>query len=161
MTSPIAKPLVQPADNHDRAVLCELLASQTFDVPLTTNPALIALNTRLLAGETGDITLGFYAGHETTQGNGVVSGGTLAAMLDNAIALSVLSGLSPGQTCATISLTINMMRSARVGALSARARIDRLGRRVGFASAELFDAAGQCIASATSSLAVITLDARE
>ena len=161
MTSLTAKPTSQTADNDDRFVLCELLASQSFDVALTTNPALIALGTRLLAGETGALTLGFQAGQDSTQGNGVVSGGTLAAMLDNAIALSVLSALSPGQTCATISLTVNMMRAAQVGTLSAHARVDRLGRRVGFASAELFDASGQCVASATSSLAVITSGARE
>ncbi|HWI86870.1 MAG TPA: PaaI family thioesterase [Sphingomonas sp.] len=141
-------------DNVDRVLIAGAVAAGRRNVPIDTNPAFLALSTRLIESGQGELTVSFVAGPETSQGNGVVSGGTLAAMLDNAIALAVLSQLRPGQTCATISLTINMMKPAFVGTLGARSRVDRLGGRVAFASAELFDDREQLVAKAVSSLAI-------
>lgn len=145
------------ADTLDRKFLASLLESGAENVAIETNPGFTSLETKLLSGRPGSLTIGFSAGEAASKGDGVVSGGTQAAMLDSAIALAVLSVLAPGQTCATITLTVNMMRSAPLGTLTARAKVDRIGRRVAFASAELFDAADRCVSSATSSLAVVNL----
>jgi len=141
-------------ENPDRQLIAEVLAAGRTDVPLDASPVLRALSARLLKGSPGDLSLSFVAGPATQQGNGVVSGGALATMLDTAIALAVLSQLSPGQTCSTISITINMMRPARNGKVQARGTVDRLGRRVAFASARLLDEEERLIAIATSSLAI-------
>jgi len=143
------------SDNLDRQFIAEAAAAGLTDVPIDSNPALRAISARLVKGSPGDLSLSFVAGPETTQGNGVVAGGTLATMLDSAIALAVLSQLVPGQTCSTVSITINMIRPARVGKLLARATVDRVGRRIAFASARLLDEEGRLVANATSSLAII------
>lgn len=142
-------------DNPDRAFLHDLLAAQVRDVRLDMNPALTSLRATLLAGSAGALSVGFTAPDYSVQGNGVVSGGTLASMLDFAMALALLSQLPPGRTCATISLAINMIEPGYVGEFVADARVKRLGARVSFVEAKLHDAARtRCVATATAPFAV-------
>jgi uncharacterized protein (TIGR00369 family) len=142
-------------DNPDRAFLHTLLATQARNIKLDMNPALASLGATLLAGSAGALSIGFTAPEHSVQGNGVVAGGTLASMLDFAMALALLSELPHGRTCATISLTINMLEPGYVGEFVANARVKRLGGRVGFAGGELYDATRtHCIATATAPFAV-------
>jgi len=142
-------------DNPTRAHVANAVAEGRQNVPLDTNPASQSLGAVLQEGMPGELRLGFVAPPSSTQGNGVVAGGTLASMLDLAMAMAVLSVLPPGRTCATISLSVNMMAAAQAGPLVARASVERVGRSVGFARASLFDASGErLLASATSSLAI-------
>jgi uncharacterized protein (TIGR00369 family) len=98
----------------------------------------------------------FTAPGTATQGNGVVGGGTLANMLDLAMAMGVLAQLKPGYTCATISLTVNMQSAGQEGHFIAVAGVDRVGRQIAFAHAKLYDGErSRLIANATSSLAVM------
>ena len=143
-------------DNPTRALVASAVAAGHKGVPLDTNPASIALGAELVEGTPGELRLKFFAPAESTQGNGVVSGGTVASMLDLAMAMAVLSVLPAGRTCATINLSVNMMSAASVGSLLATANIERVGRAVGFARASLFDASGvRLVASATSALSII------
>lgn len=142
-------------DNPTRAHIAGAVAAGRRNVPLDTNPASQSLGAVLIEGTPGELRLGFVAPLSSTQGNGVVAGGTLASMLDLAMAMAVLSVLPAGRTCATISLSVNMMAAAQAGALVAHASVERVGRTVGFARASLFDAGGErLLASGTSSLAV-------
>jgi uncharacterized protein (TIGR00369 family) len=142
-------------DNLTRAHIATAIAEGRRNVPLDTNPVSQNLAMTLLEGEPGELQLGFVAPLSSTQGNSVVGGGTLASMLDLAMAMAVLSVLPPGRTCATISLSVNMMASAQAGPLKAKASIERVGRNIGFAHASLFDASGtRLLASGTSSLAL-------
>lgn len=142
-------------DNPTRAQVAGAVAAGHRDVVLDANPALLSLGTVLAEGEPGALKLRFEAPASSAQGNGVVSGGTLASMLDLSIAMAVLSRLPPGRTCATISLTVNMMAAAQVGPILATASVERLGRNVAFARAALFDPTGQrLLASASSSLSL-------
>lgn len=145
------------ADNDTRLFIADALAAGQGAVALTCNPAFETLGAVLVEGTPGDVLLSFEAGEATAQGNGVVSGGTLAAMLDSAMAVAVLSALRPGQTCSTISLNVNMLRPGLVGRLFVRSGIEKMGRRVAFAHARLLDGEGNTLATATSSLAVIDL----
>lgn len=143
-------------DNPTRAQVAEAVASGRSDVLLDFNPALTSLSTRLVEVRGDELVLRFTAPPTTTQGNGVVGGGTLASMLDLSMAMAVLSRLKPGFTCATISLTVNMQAAGHEGNFVAVAGVDRVGRQISFAHAKLFDADGaRVIANATSSLAVI------
>jgi uncharacterized protein (TIGR00369 family) len=145
---------VQP-DNPDRAFIQQTLAAGMRNVALEMNPALIWLGATLLGGSKGALSIGFTAPGESVQGNGVVSGGALASMLDLAMALALLSRLPHGRTCATISLTVNMLEPGHVGRFAVEARVKRLGGRVGFLEADLYDgAAARCIANATASFAI-------
>lgn len=145
-----------PPDNLDRAVINQCVSTGSRNVALEMNPALIRLGAMLLGGSPGDLSIGFTAPSESVQGNGVVSGGTLASMLDHAMALSLLSRLAHGRSCATISLTINMLEPGRLGGFTANARVKRLGGRIAFLEADLHDTAGgRCVATATASFAII------
>ncbi|KAA0999180.1 PaaI family thioesterase [Paraburkholderia panacisoli] len=142
-------------DNPDRAFIEQVLTVGLRDVPLEMNPALRWLGATLLGGANGALSIGFAAPRESLQGNGVVSGGALSSMLDLAMALTLLSRLPHGRTCATISLTVNMLEPAHAGAFTVEARVKRLGGRIAFLEAELYDGAGaRCVASATASFAV-------
>lgn len=147
--------VMQLRDNPTRALVAGAVAEGLSNVPLDANPALVSLDAVLVEGEPGNLRLRFEAPQSSTQGNGVVSGGTLASMLDIAMAMAVLSVLPPGRTCATTSLTVNMISSAQAGSFQARASVDRNGRSVAFARADLYDADGQrLLATASSSLAL-------
>jgi len=146
----------QLLDNPTRAKVAEAVSAGLTNVALDTNPASVGLGTVLIEGKRGELKLKFVATAQSTQGNGVVAGGTLASMLDLAMAMAVLSVLPPGHTCATINLSVNMLSAANAGPLHATASVERVGRNIAFARASLFDASGErLVASATSALAVI------
>lgn len=144
------------ADNPDRALIHALIAGERADVALCTSPALEALQARFIRGEPGDVTVRFSAPADSRQGNGVVAGGTLTSMLDFAMAFAVLSKLPAGKTCATISLTVNMQAPAQIGDYEVEAFASRVGGRVAFVHAELYDAQRtRSIAEAMASFAVL------
>lgn len=143
-------------DNPTRAYMADAVASGQKNVALDVNPALASLSAVLVESTDGELVFRFTASHSATQGNGVVGGGTQASMLDLAMAMTVLAQLKPGYTCASINLSVNMQAAAQQGHLFAVARVDRIGRQVAFARAELYDGERRrLIANATSSLAVI------
>ncbi|CAM2157908.1 Medium/long-chain acyl-CoA thioesterase YigI [Paraburkholderia tropica] len=142
-------------DNADRAFIQSLVETGAQEVELAMNPALAALKAVLIDAVPGTLSVRFTAPETSLQGNGVVSGGTLTSMLDFAMALALLSKLPVGRTCATITLTVNMLEAGHIGNFIARAKVDRLGGRIAFLSAELFDADGKRrVAHATASFAV-------
>jgi uncharacterized protein (TIGR00369 family) len=143
------------ADNPTRAFIADAIGAGRRDVVLDVNPAFASLSTVLEEGEPGRVAMRFVAPEWAAQGNGVVGGGTLANMLDCGLAVATLSSLSAGQSCTTISLTVNMLRSASIGPLFVQATVDRLGRRIAFAHAQLFDPERRLVATASSSLAII------
>lgn len=145
---------IQP-DNPTRAFLAAAVAERRIGVSLGANPALASFQAVLLDVSDEELAIGFTAPDYTTQGNGVVGGGALATMLDQAMAIAVLARLKPGQTCSTIGLNVNILRSGLAGAFVAKAAIDKLGGRVVFARAQLLDEAGALLATASSSLAVL------
>jgi uncharacterized protein (TIGR00369 family) len=151
----------QPAaDNPTRSYMADAVASRARNIPLEINPALAGLSALLVESGESELVIRFTAPHSATQGNGVVGGGTLANMLDLAMAMGVLSRLKPGSTCATVSLTINMQSAGHQGHFVAVAGVDRVGRQIAFAHAKLFDAdRSRLIASGTSSLVVMPVRA--
>lgn len=144
-------------DNPTRALVAEAVSSGRCNVLLDVNPALTSLSALLVDSADGVLRIRFTAPRSATQGNGVVAGGTLASMLDMAMAMGVLARLKPGFTCATIGLNANMLAAGYEGDFLAVAGADRVGRQIAFAYARLYDGAGaKLIATGTSSLAVIS-----
>lgn len=143
-------------DNPDRALLERLLAEGRADVPLHQNAHLAELDARLVNGLPGALEFSFQITAREVQGNGVVAGGTLMSVLDYAMAYAVLSKLPHGRTCATTSITVNMQAAARPGALQVFSSVDRVGRQVAFAKAEIRDAQRDAlIATASATFAVL------
>jgi uncharacterized protein (TIGR00369 family) len=89
---------------------------------------------------------------------GTVHGGYAATLLDSACGIAVHSKLAPGQGYTTLELKIayHKAMTAKTGIVRAEGRIMSFGRRAAFAEAKLTDAQGRLLASATSSLLVIT-----
>jgi uncharacterized protein (TIGR00369 family) len=120
----------------------------------TINPWFALLGLRLVsAGETGAV-LALPFRPELNQGAGVLAGGLLATLLDEAMAHALLARLAPGQSCATIGLTVNYLRTGRNCDLTCRAEVDKMGSRVAFASAQAGTEDGLVLATATASFSV-------
>lgn len=148
------------AENPDRVFISTAIAAGQFGeagIPVDTNAFFRSLETRLLDGSAGKVTLGFTIGDHAVQGNGVVGGGAIASMLDCAAATATLSALHPATTCSTINLTVNMLGPGAPGAFTAEASVEKLGRRIAFVAAKLFAPDGRLIATASSALAVVAL----
>ncbi|MFS2162544.1 PaaI family thioesterase [Variovorax sp. Varisp62] len=154
----LSSSFVLQEDNPTRAYVAKAVASGQRHVPLDVNPALANLSAQLVEVRGDELVLRFTAPRAATQGNGVVGGGTLASMLDLAMAMTVLARLEPGFTCSTISLTVNMQTAGQEGDFLAVAGVDKVGRKVTFAHATLYDAqSSRVIANAISSLAIVPL----
>jgi uncharacterized protein (TIGR00369 family) len=88
---------------------------------------------------------------------GVVHGGVLCTVLDTVAGCAVHSTLEPGWAYTSIDLNVSYLRAVdlRSGLLTFTGRVVKSGRRVAFAAAEGTDAAGNLVATATSSLLVM------
>jgi uncharacterized protein (TIGR00369 family) len=88
---------------------------------------------------------------------GVVHGGYVATLADTVAACAVHTTLHAGQGYTSIDLNLRYLRAVTrdSGTLRAVGTIVKPGRRVAVAEAEIFDAAGRLVASATSSCLVI------
>ncbi len=83
--------------------------------------------------------------------SGVVHGGLLATLLDNASGVTASLTVDPAgrRPFVTLSLTTHFLAPAGVGLLEARARITGGGRRTLFIDAELHDGDGRLIATSS------------
>lgn len=102
------------------------------------------------------IELSFVVGRQFLQAEDVVHGGTVATMLDFAMAYAALLAIPDGLSVATINMNISCLRSARPGHFRAVAEVDRCGKTVVFARAQLLDHENKAVATAVSSLAIVT-----
>ncbi|QNA83329.1 PaaI family thioesterase [Sphingomonas sp. So64.6b] len=130
--------------------------------------AMIASNAQPPIGRTLDFSLvEVDEGRAVFEGNpdartynplGTVHGGYAATLLDSACGIATHSKLASGQAYTTLELKVSYHRAmtADTGPIRAEGAITAFGRRVAFAEAKLTDANGRLLASATSTLLVIT-----
>jgi uncharacterized protein (TIGR00369 family) len=90
---------------------------------------------------------------------GVVHGGYAATLLDSACGCAVHSTLAPNQGYTTLELKVAYHRAitSDTGPVEAIGTVVSGGRRVAFAEAQLRDAQGRLLGSATSTLLVFEL----
>ncbi|MFH1914881.1 MAG: PaaI family thioesterase [Pseudomonadota bacterium] len=75
---------------------------------------------------------------EMVQGAGMIAGGILATLLDEAMAHAVLAGNAPREKTTTVDMNVCYLRPVEEGAmLECEARVVKRGRRVVFAEAVL------------------------
>lgn len=88
---------------------------------------------------------------------GTVHGGFVCTLADTVTACAVHSTLPAGVAYTSIDLNVSYTRSVTKdsGSLRAVGTVVKPGRRVAFASAEILDAAGKVVATATSSCLVM------
>ena len=89
---------------------------------------------------------------------GTIHGGYAATLLDSACGIATHSRLAPGQTYTTLELKVAYHRAMtpETGKVRAIGTVLSFGRRVAFAEARILDAQDRLIASATSTLPVIS-----
>lgn len=87
---------------------------------------------------------------ELRQPNGVLHGGVTASLIDTAMAFAVIPLLKPGESTATVDLTIHYLRPHAAGPAVCTAKIIRAGKRFFTVSADVTGENGKLIATAVS-----------
>lgn len=92
---------------------------------------------------------------------GMVHGGLVCTVLDSALGCATHSTLPAGLGYTSIEIKVNYLRpvTSDSGPLRCAGRVIKPGRRVAFAEAEVVDAAGKVVATASGSLLVFPLNA--
>lgn len=123
--------------NPDRLRIREFLGGSGAPLVFDSSPLLAALGTTILSAGNGRIALRFEPAPLFMQGASVVQGGAVSAMLDFAMAAAIMTALDDEVHFATASLTVSFLAAVKPGRLLAAGVVDRLGRRNGFARADL------------------------
>lgn len=100
--------------------------------------------------EPGHAVLSMPIRNELKQNHGVAHGGSIAALIDSAMALAIMPLLAENERTTTVDLTIHYLRPLTQGTARASARVVRAGRRVITVSADLFDEHEKLAATAIS-----------
>lgn len=146
--------------NPDQALLKRFLAAPATPVAIDSNPLGTALRAKLLERKGATLQIAFEPGQQFLQGNGVVQGGIVTTMLDMAAAFAVLATLPDDRTAATASLTVSFLSAVRPGPLLATGLVERAGRRLMFARAQLESAPdGALLATASVVMSVLEMRA--
>jgi uncharacterized protein (TIGR00369 family) len=85
---------------------------------------------------------------------GVLHGGMIATLADTAAGLAVRTELTPGRTHVTISLAVQYLRPGAPGRIVGRGRVLRVGRTLAHAAADVVDADGRLLATASATIAL-------
>jgi uncharacterized protein (TIGR00369 family) len=130
---------MQTATNPDHSLIHRFLAQATQPLAVDSNRLAAELGIRLTDWDAQACVLCLSAcpAEQHLQGNGVVQGGILTTLLDFSLAFVVMAVLTPPRSAATVALNVHFERPVPHGEVSLRARIDRLGSSLAFASAEL------------------------
>lgn len=141
------------AKNSYLAALC--CADQTV------NPLFNFLGARLVKAEDGEAMLELPVSERLVQGAGIVAGGILATMADEAMAHAVMSMLDEGQHTVTTEMNIRYLRATdpkKKGLLTSTGRVVKRGRTIVTTEAVIHDADGRLLATSGGSFFVIERD---
>lgn len=106
----------------------------------------------------GVAELAMPVGEHLLQGGGLVAGGILATLADEAMAHAVMSLLQPGEKCVTAEMNIRYLKSAGTATtetLRARAIVLKRGSRMVVCKAEVFDDRNSLLADSGSTFFVL------
>ena len=107
----------------------------------------------------GTIEVDFTAGAEFTNPAGNVLGAFLAVMLYDTVGPALLATLGPDEFQSTLQMNVDFLRPTRPGRVRGRGRVRHRNGDHAVVEAELFDADGVRLASATAVARVIGLAA--
>lgn len=106
--------------------------------------------------EPGHAVLSMQIRNDLKQNHGIAHGGSIAAVIDSAMALAIMPLLAETERTTTVDLTIHYLRPLSQGTARASARVVRAGKRVITVSAELFDEQEKLAATALSTYLRLT-----
>ncbi len=107
--------------------------------------------------EQGYVKLTFDPKPELLNFNGVIQGGFLSAMMDDAMGFNAFVHLGMKTGLASIDLHTHFMRPVPMGMVTVEAHVTRAGKSVVFMESKLFDHKGRLAARSTTSSRVIPL----
>ncbi|MEQ9520316.1 MAG: PaaI family thioesterase [Parvibaculum sp.] len=107
--------------------------------------------------KTETIRVSFEAKPEFRNPGGIIQGGILAAMIDDAFGPLLIIATARTMRPLTLDLNVTYISAAQVGKFICEARIVRRGKSIAFVEGELFDAAGELIARATSTVKLVPM----
>ena len=89
---------------------------------------------------------------------GIAHGGYAAALLDSACGIAVLTTLAENQKFSTLELKVAYHKAidTQTGPIRAEGSVMTRGRRIAYSEARLLDASGTLLASATSTLMILS-----
>ncbi len=88
--------------------------------------------------------------------NGVAHGAVLFALVDTAMGKATMSTVDePGRYCASVEVSLRFIRPAMSGRIDARAEVVKRGRHLAHLSADVHDAGGALVATATGTFALL------
>jgi uncharacterized protein (TIGR00369 family) len=102
--------------------------------------------------------MAFMARPEFLNPAGFVQGGFVSAMLDDTMGPAVMLATGGRSYTVTTNLNVNFIAPARAGAFTGEGRIVNLGKTIAFLAAELCDADGTLVATATSSARLVPIE---
>ncbi|MGX1105340.1 MULTISPECIES: PaaI family thioesterase [Bradyrhizobium] len=127
------------------------LSEASADVP----PGAQLLGREWLGFDGETATVRFEAQPLFTNRHGTIQGGFLAAMLDSATGLGALAALPATRTVVTKTLTTRFLKPARIGPITAKAKVISQTDRDMIVEADLIDANDVTVASATAELRIL------
>jgi uncharacterized protein (TIGR00369 family) len=123
----------------------------------TAPPAAVLLSREIISVNrvAGEGVFRYVARPDFTNRHGTVQGGFLAAMIDSATALTLVSCLGAGESAVTQSLTVEFLRPAKPGVIHARTRVVTRTGPTAQVAGELVDENGVTVATAVAMLRVL------
>ena len=122
------------------------------------NPLFNFLGARMREAVDGKAVIELPVSMQLVQGGGVVAGGILATLADEAMAHAVISILEDGCRTTTTEMNIRFLRSVNPqhkGTLRGVAKVVKSGRSVITAEAAVYDETGRLVATAGGSFFVM------
>lgn len=152
-------PLITAAAGRDLSGLELLVALRDGLLPPPPISRLFQMD--LLAVEQGRVEFACTLDESAYNPIGVVHGGLVCTLLDTVAGCAVHSTLPRGTGYTSVEIKVSYLRPvlATSGPLTASGWVVKPGRRVAFAEGSVSDAAGQVVATASSTLLVFAMDA--
>jgi uncharacterized protein (TIGR00369 family) len=124
---------------------------------LTLPPSSKLLGWHLIDARPADgwVRIGFDGKAEFCNPAGFVQGGILSAMLDDTMGTAVFVMTEGKLYTATLTLTVNFLKSAKPGPIIGEATVTQLGKTIVFISGQLAAADGALLATATTSARLV------
>ncbi|MCE7999439.1 MAG: PaaI family thioesterase [Rhodobiaceae bacterium] len=110
--------------------------------------------------EAQKIKVGFETRKEFRNPGGVIQGGIIAAMIDDAFGPMCILASGRTKRPLTLDLTVSYLAAGNHGKFTCEARIIRQGKSISFVEGELFDATGELVARATSTVRLVPMQPR-
>lgn len=105
--------------------------------------------------DAGKAKCSMVAGERHWNPFGTVHGGILCDLTDLTMGMAFMTTLGPGEGLATIEMKINFFRPAKIGRLSAEAKVLHRGRLTGFVECEVVDEADKLVVKASCTCMVV------